>query len=495
MDYNKFNIEKKYDSYKDITIVEAEKILLNLEENTNYDKGYDYYILKGKMLLKTDKVEKAIEDFERALAYKETDEVYDILSYSYYEIENYELALHHIELSLELNRDEYVYNHKGKILEKLGRLEECFENYYIGLKYALASYSKYGDVEIFGENLVRIGGMLKNTYSKNIVEFIKKGDYYNLYEHYIKLLNIILKEEENDNYHSGSEFSNVEYLELIEEGKFILIDNDYFIEMINIYKKLYEIEKNSEYDDMKYINRNYIDKKIKELVDYVIERTSLTNDSTVILEVLDEVIKIKNSDYFGYLYHKGFIFMRLKRYEEGINVLIRVIDNKDCNYSIRVQGYECIIKTLDEDAEANSKWKCEVYREGLSELLKFENDRLINDDYLSFDEKCDKILHNCKRAMNLSLDNNFWYEYMEKISLEFGEKYEAIVKNQSTYKIIENYNKAINIYDGLITIKENCAHGYYRKGRAIVLVLRLLNSSKTSLKDLSGVHGLDCFAY
>jgi len=48
MDYNKFNIEEKYDSYKNISRVESEKILLRLEENVDYDRGYDYYILKGK---------------------------------------------------------------------------------------------------------------------------------------------------------------------------------------------------------------------------------------------------------------------------------------------------------------------------------------------------------------------------------------------------------------------------------------------------------------
>jgi len=52
MDYNKFNIEEKYDNYNNITKVEAEKILLKLDSVIDHDKGYDYYILKGKMLLK-----------------------------------------------------------------------------------------------------------------------------------------------------------------------------------------------------------------------------------------------------------------------------------------------------------------------------------------------------------------------------------------------------------------------------------------------------------
>ena len=85
MDYNKFNIEEKYDSYSNITQSEAEKILLNLESGIDYDKGYDYYILKGKMLLKLDRMEEAFQALENALSFNKTDEVYDLLSFAYYE--------------------------------------------------------------------------------------------------------------------------------------------------------------------------------------------------------------------------------------------------------------------------------------------------------------------------------------------------------------------------------------------------------------------------
>ncbi|MEG1255629.1 hypothetical protein [Clostridium sp.] len=494
MDYNKFNIEEKYDSYNNISGVEAEKILLRLKENVDYDKGYDYYILKGKMLLKNDNMQEAFTVLQRALGFKETDEVYDLLSFAYYEVGDYEKALMYIDLSFGINVDEYIYNHKGKILEKLGKLEECFDTYYNGLKYALNTYSSYGDVEIFGENVARIGGILKKAYSDNIEQFIRKGDYYNLYESYIKLLKVISREEENDHYHSSTEYVNIKYLELVEKGRYILIDNDYFLEMINIYKILYYIENNCEYEDKEYINKSYIDNKVKELVDDVVERTSLINDVKVILEVLDEVIKIRNKDYYGYLYHKGFIFMKLKRYEEGINVLNRIIEQEDCSYYIRVQSYECMIKALQDD-ENKYKDLHVNYKSRLSDFLRIETKRIINNEFLSLDDKCERIFHNCKRAINLSLDDDFWYDYLEILSLEFGEKYEVIGKNQSVYRIIENYNKAISIYDRLINVKSNCDHGYYRKGRAIVLVLRILNSSKTSLKDASGVHGLDCFAY
>ena len=494
MDYNKFNIEEKYDSYNTITRVDAEKILLNLETVTEYDEGYDYYILKGKMLLKLDKMEDAFTALEKAITFNKTDEVYDLLSFAHYEEKDYERALYYIDLSFGITADEYIYNHKGKILEKLGKFEEAFEVYYNGLNYALSTYSSYGDVEIFGENLARLGGTLKNTYSHAIKEFISNGDYYNLYENYIKLLQVILKEEENDHYHSSSEYVGVEYLELLEQGKYILIDNYYFLEMVNIYKILYDIEKNSEYDDREYINKNYIDNKVKELVDDVMERTSLTKDVDIIVKVLNQVISIENKDYYGYLYHKGFIFMKLKMYDDGLKLLDGIVKDKDCAYNIRVQSYECIIKTMDE-AEAEYKVKCEQYKKKMSDLLKNEIHRIKLEEYLTLDDKCERIMHNCNRAINLELDNEFWYDYIEVLSLDLGEEYEVIVKNQSIYKIIENYNKAINIYNRLIEIKSTCAHGYYRKGRAIVLVLRLLNSSKTSLKDLIGVHNLDCFSY
>ncbi|WP_346888402.1 tetratricopeptide repeat protein [Clostridium sp. UBA1056] len=494
MDYNKFNIEEKYDSYNNITKIEAEKILLNLENGMDYDKGYDYYILKGKMLLKLDRMKEASAALEKALSFNKTDEVCDLLSFAYYEEKDYERALYYIDLSFEIAVDEYIYNHKGKILEKLDRFEEAFEIYYKGLNYTLSTYSSYGDIEIFGENLARLGGVLKNLYVDNINKYIVNKDYYNLYGNYMKLLQVILKEEENDHYHSSSEYVNVKYLELIEEGKYILIDNSYFLEMINIYKILYDIENNSEYDDRDYINKDYIDDKVKEFIDAVMERTSLTNDVDLIIRVLNEIISIKNKDYYGYIYHKGFIFMKLKRYDEGLKVLDTIVKDKKCNYSIRVQSYECIIKIMDE-AEGIYKEKCNDYKKRMSELLKSEIHRLKSDEYLTLDNKCEGIMHNCNRAINLELDNEFWYDYIEILSLDLGDEYEVIVKNQSIYKVIENYNKAINIYDRLIIIKSNCAHGYYRKGRAIVLILRLLNSSKTSLKDLIGVHNLDCFSY
>lgn len=494
MDYNKFNIEEKYDNYNNITKVEAEKILLKLDSVIDHDKGYDYYILKGKMLLKLDRMKDAFHALEKAMTFNKTDEVYDLLSFAYYEEEDYEKALYYINLSFGITVDEYIYNHKGKTLERLDRFEEAFEAYYEGLNYALSSYSSYGDVEIFGENLARLGGILKNQYLDNIKKFINLRDYYNLYENYMKLLQVILKEEENDHYHSSSEYVSVKYLELVEEGKYILIDNDYFLEMINIYKILYQIENNSEYEDREYINKIYIDNKVRDFIDAVMERTSLTKDVDIILKVLNEVIGIKNRDYYDYLYHKGFIFMKLKRYDEALEVLDGITSDKKSPYNIKVQSYECIIKKMYE-AEDIYKGNYNEYKKSMSYLLRDEIHRIKEDEYLTLDDRCDRIIHNCKRAINLELDNDFWYDYIEVLSLELGEEYEVIVKNQSVYKVIQNYNKAINIYDRLIEVKSDGPHGYYRKGRAIVLVLRLLNSSKTSLKDLVGVHNLDCFSY
>lgn len=495
MDYNKFNIEEKYDSYSNISLKDAERILIKLEEASKQDEmGYDYYILRGKMLLKLGRMDEAFSALKRALDFKTSDEVYDLLSFAYYQIEDYENALYYINRSFGINVDEYVYNHKGKILEQLGRLEEAFDVYYNGLKFVIDVYASYGDVEIFGENVFRVGAILKNNYTKCINQFIKKGDYYNLYDYYMKLLQVTLKEEENDHFHSGTGFQEFKCLELIEAGKYILIDNDYFIEMVNIYKLLYDIEKNCEYEDKDYISRAYIDKKVKELVDDIVERTSLVKDENVILQVLDEVINLKNSNYYDYLYHKGFIYMKLKKYDMGINVLDNIIVEDKCAYLIKVQSHECIIKSL-EDENGQYEEICEKYKKDLTDLLLKDIERLKAEEYISLDAKTDEILKNCTRAINLSLDNEFWIKTYEDIALEYGEKYEISEKNKYTYKMIENYNKAINIYDMLIKINKNCAHGYYRKGRAIVLVLRLLNSSKTELKEVSWVHNLDCFSY
>lgn len=495
MDYNKFNIEDKYDSYKNISKKDAERILMKLEEASSKEGiGYDYFVLRGKMLLKLERMEEAFISLKRALDFKISDEVYDLLSFAYYKVGKYENALYYINRSFCINVDEYIYNHKGKILEQLGRLEEAFEVYYDGLKYVLDAYSSYGDVEIFGENVFRVGGVLKTNYIKLINQFIQKGDYYNLYEYYMKFLEVTLKEEENDHFHTSMGIQEFKCLEIIETGKYILIDNDYFIEMINIYKILYEIEKNCEYEDKNYINRPYIDKKVKELIDDIVERTSLAKDKGVILQVLNEAINLKNSNYYDYLYHKGFIYMKLKKYEDGMKVLNNIIADEKCNYLIKVQSFECIIKSF-EDESSPYKEICEMYKEDLTNFLVDDIERLKTDEYLTLDVKTEEILKNCIRALNLSLNREFWIKTFEDLALEYGEKYEISEKNKYTYKMIENYNKAINIYDKLIKINKDCAHGYYRKGRAIVLVLRLLNSSKTDLKEISWVHNLDCFSY
>lgn len=493
MDYNRFNIEEKYDSYKNITEIESKKILDKLNETTEENRDYDYYILRGKMLLKLDKVKEAIENLEKCVSFKVNDEVYDLLSLAFYKMKDYETALKYIDLSFTITIDEYVYNHKGKVLEKLGRLEEAFQVYYEGLKYALNTYSNYGDVEIYGENVTRIAGLLKDKYENNIMNFINTGDFYNLYENYIKLLKVIEMEEENDHYHYASNYKKIKYLELIEDGKAILINNDYFLEMLNIYKKLYKIEEFSEYGDKKYINKEYIDGKIKNLIDDIVDRTSLESDEKVILEVLDKAIKIKNRDYENYLYHKGFILLKLKRYEEGINVLERILSYDNANYKVKIQSYECVIKALEKEEDYLEIYK--YYKRELSQFLKEEIIKGTRNQYLSLDERYTLVSRHCTRAINLQLDDEYWYDYTEELYLLLGENFETTQKNESMYKSIENYNKAIKIYDEVIKLKPKAAHGYYRKGRAIVLSLRLLNSSKAYLKDVKDSYNLDCFSY
>lgn len=493
MDYNKFNIEEKYDSYKNISVKEAENILEKLNQCGSGEEGYDYSLLRGKMLLKIGYVEEASEELEKALAVKPTDEVYDLLSFAYYELEDYEEALKYIDLSFGITVDEYIYNHKGKILEAMERFDESFDTYYNGLKFALKTYSNFGDVEIFGENLARVGGILKKKYLKCIKEFIINEDFYNLYEYYMRLLKVVYMEEENDHYHSATEYVKFGYLEEIEAGRNVLINNNCYLEMVNIYKILYDIEKNCEYEDKDYINKEYIDSKVKDLVDTMVERTSLQKDEKLILDVLEEVIKLKNDGYYGYIYHKGYIYMKLKRYEEGLKVLSQVIAADSCEYMTKVQSYECIIKSL-EDLESYAERRTET-KDELSVFLKDDVERIMSKTHYDMDKKCELILQDCKRALNLKLQPEFWLDYMEKLAMYFGEQYEVINKNQSTYKIVVNYNKAIDIYDKLIKVRPDCANGYYRKGRAIVLVLRLLNSSKSSIKDVSGVHNLECFSY
>ncbi len=493
MDYNRFNIEEKYDSYKNITQIESKKILDKLNETTEENRDYDYYILRGKILLKLERIKESIENLEKCLNFKAKDEAYDLLSLAFYKIEDYENALKYINHSFAITVDEYVYNHKGKVLEKLGRLEEAFQMYYEGLKYALNTYSNYGDVEIYGENVTRIAGLLKEKYENDITNFINTGDFYNLYKNYIELLKIIEMEEENDHYHYASNYKKMKYLELIEDGKAVLINNDYFVEMLNIYKKLYKIEEFSEYGDRKYINKEYIDSKIKDLIDDIVDRTSLEKDEKIILEVLDEAIKIKNRDYENYLYHKGFILMKLKRYEEGINVLDRILSYEKANYKVKIQSYECVIKALEKEEDYREDYR--HYKRDLSQFLKEEIIKITKDQYLSLEGKYTLVSRHCTRAINLELNDEYWYNYTEELYLLFGEDFETINKNESMYKVIENYNRAIKIYDEVINLKPKAPHGYYRKGRAIVLILRLLNSSKAYLKDVKENYNLDCFSY
>ncbi len=310
MDYNKFNIEEKYDSYKNITQEEAEKIISKLEKDLKTEKSYDFSILIGKMLLKLCRYKEAINEIHNALAFRKSDEAYDLISYAYYKVGELDKALYYVNKSFELFTDEFVYNHKAKILEELGDYEEAFNIYYEGLKFLIDNNKSYGDLEIFGENVARIAIILKEKYRKDISIYIAQKNYKKLYETYMKLLDIIIKEEENDQYHNLNNKINFNYLEIVESGKEIFINEEQYLELLSIYIKLYYIEEHSEMEELEYINKDYIDNKIRALVETVINNTSLETQHEAIVDFLNSVIEIRNRDYYNYLYHKGYIQLR-----------------------------------------------------------------------------------------------------------------------------------------------------------------------------------------
>ncbi|EQB87522.1 tetratricopeptide (TPR) repeat protein [Clostridium punense] len=494
MDYNKFNIEEKYDSYKNIKNEEAEKIIFKLSQNETMELDYDSIILKSKMYLKLDKFKEAIECLKKSLSFKQSEEAYDLLSLAYYEISEYKEALNYVNLSFKISEDEFLYNHKAKILEKLKDYEEAFNSYYEGLKFLIHNNKSYGDLEIFGENLERTGNLLKEKLQKRIIRFITEKNCEELYNCYSRLLDIIIKEEENDQYHSFNTANNINYLHLIEIGRQVLLDCGYFLELLNIYKTLYKVECNLEYEDLTYVNKDYIDRKIKELIVETENRTSLQNKEGVYLKVLEEAIAIGNKDFHEYLYEKGAILFKTLKYNGGLEVLRKVIDDSNAKTSIKIKAYQCIIIGL-ENIGIKGLETYEAYKIEFSNFLKTKVEEVLRDETLTLDEKCNIVLEQCDRALNMNLDNNYWPLKTEEVCLFFGEEYEETPTNQSNFKIIESYNKAIKIYDKLIQFNEYCAHGYYRKGRAIVLVLRILNSSETTTKDSRMVHDLHCYSY
>lgn len=494
MDYNKFNIEEKYDSYKNISEEEAENIINKLTENEELQSNYDTIILKAKMHLKLHRLDAAIEYLKKSLQIKESDEAYDLLSFAYYEVEDFKNALYYVNLSIDLSKDEFIYNHKAKILERLKDYEEAFNTYYEGLKFLIYNNKSYGDLEIFGENLLRVGKLLKEKLQKKIIKFIAEKKCEELCNSYNKLLDIIIKEEENDQYHSSNFEININYLDLLELGKQVLLDCGYFIQVIDIYKVLYKIERISEYEELTYINKGYIDNKIKDLVDEVVSRTSLQENDELLLQVLNQVININNKDYYNYLFHKGYILIKIAKYNEGLTVLRSIIDDNKAKTSIKVEAYQCIINGLENLGHKEME-NYKTYKKEFSSFLQYKVEEVLQEETLSLDDKCNIILEQCDRALNMDLDREYWLLKTEQVCLIFGEEYEEISQNQTIYNIIENYNKAVKIYDKLIGFNEGCAHGYYRKGRAIVLVLRILNSSDSTTKEARMVHELDCYTY
>ncbi|MEG0774347.1 tetratricopeptide repeat protein [Clostridium sp.] len=492
MDYNKFNIEEKYDNYRNITKIEAEKIIDKLSKDLESNNNYDVLILKGKMYLKLDRFNEAIECLKSAIKFKISEEAYDLLSFAYYEVEDFREALHYIQLSSEYSTDEFIFNHKGKLLEKLKDYEGAFDSYYQGLKFLIRNNKSYGDLEIFGENVARVGEFLKEFYLNLCTDYINIKEYAKLYNTYMKLLDVIIKEEENDEYHNAVNSNHINYLSAIENGKDILKANGYYIELINIYIRFYEVEANSEFRELGAINKEYIDKKIKELVDEKVKKSRHQNKYEIILEILDRVINVKNKDYHNYLYYKGSILLREGMYNEGLEVLKTIIDEINVKAKIKIQAYECLIFTLEKSFEVEN---LKFYKENFSMYLQHQVLLILNRDDLNLDDKSNIVLQYCDKALELNLDKEYWTLRTEEICLYLGEEYEVIKVNYTIFQIIENYNKAIRIYDRLIEFNPHCDRGYYRKGRAIVLVLRILNSSQSTIKDAKGVHELDCYAY
>jgi tetratricopeptide (TPR) repeat protein len=492
MDYNKFNIEEKYDSYNDISKEEAEKIIYKLSEDISSTTNYDVLILKGKMYLKLNKFEDAIKCLKAALAFKENDEAYDLLSFAYYEIKDFRESLNQIQHSFQFSIDEYIYNHKGKILEKLKDYEGAFKAYYEGLNFLIENNKGYGDLEIFAENLARVGKFLKESYLIHCQDYINKKEYIKLYNVYIKLLDIIIKEEENDEYYNALNSNHSYYLRAIEEGKDILEENGYYMEIISVYKKFYEVEVNSEDRELGYINKDYIDKKIKEVVEKVVSKVLTSKKHPDIFSLLDQVIKINNKDYHLYVYYKGSILLTVGRYTEGVECLKIVLEDLEVKVKTKIQAYECMISALE---RRNDLTLCGFYKKQLSQYLQEQITFVLERVDFNLDDKCNILLQYCDKALELNLDKEYWTIKTEEVCLFLGEEYEHISTNFTIYEIIENYNKAIQIYDRLIQFNPECDHGYYRKGRAIVLVLRILNSSQSTTKDAKGVHELDCYAY
>lgn len=494
MDYNKFNIEEKYDSYRNITPEEAEKIISKLEKALKTEESYDLSILTGKMLLKLSRYKEAISEIHNALSFRKSDEAFDLISYAYYKVGELDKALYYINKSFDLFIDEFVYNHKAKILEELGDYEEAFNIYYEGLKFLIDNNKSYGDLEIFGENVARIAIILKEKYRKDISIYIAQKDCKKLYETYMKLLDIIIKEEENDQYHNLNNKINFNYLEIVESGKEIFINEEQYLELLSVYIKLYYIEEHSEIEELEYINKDYIDNKIRALVETVINNTSLETQYETIVDFLNSVIEIRNRDYYNYLYHKGYIQLRKGTKEEALETLNKIIKDSKADVQIIIEAYECILQSFN----TLSSFEGEVFTEykmGLSNFLKQQLHDIFQRKDISLDIRCSVSLEYCYRGINLNLEKEYWDSKTEEISLYFGEEYEVISGSQTIFNVIENYNKAIKIYDKLLEFNPNCGHGYYRKGRAIVLVLRILNSSMATTKDAKAVHELECYTY
>ncbi|MEG2425601.1 MAG: S4 domain-containing protein, partial [Oscillospiraceae bacterium] len=137
----------------------------------------DVLILKGKMFLKLDRFNEAIESLKSAIKFKISEEAYDLLSFAYYEVEDFREALHYIQLSSEYSTDEFIFNHKGKLLEKLKDYEGAFDSYYQGLKFLIRNNKSYGDLEIFGENVARVGEFLKEFYLNLCTDYINIKEY------------------------------------------------------------------------------------------------------------------------------------------------------------------------------------------------------------------------------------------------------------------------------------------------------------------------------
>lgn len=428
--------------------------------NENYDKGHSL-LEEGKLeeaityyLLALDNIESLPEDNTDDKKYSNLqNNIYNDLSEAYYQLEQFETSLEHIELALNIKPNRYFeYINYGNALFSLDRNEEAEANYKEALSLKdNAVYAIYGLGSVYFEN---------GKYEDALEQFERYMEYEN--NDIDGIMYMVDCYTQMGNNEKGLEFidemlkSNSDKLELlIAKGEFLNLTKSY--EEVEVYyKNLQTTYPDNIQIEMLLGKLYYNNAMYDEAVDYFMELSKKYPEDGEI------------SSWIVYCYEEQNEFEHISEYvqsavENGFDSeeLYNTVGNAYLNkymYMEAVPYFEEAIQLNKEEVDPylnilyglyNGKRYSKCIEFGLIAAEQFPDDYdipwYLGDCYYNLSDYTNAILQ-YKNALALDVDN-------EEILAQIAE----------TYLMLEDYNNAKEYADKTLAINSENTDGLYVK--------------------------------